>query len=450
MSIRLVDLSACFEGAIPSVIATAAADGTPNVSYLSHVVRVDEDHVALSNQFFAKTAANIRANPFVTMILVDCFTGEQYMLDVRFVRSLDAGPLFDDIARHLAASSAQIGMADVMRLKSADVFRVESITALPSPLAVERTSIATFDVRLPALAAALRELDDEEDLDGIVETLLRSACALLGCRHAQILVPEREGDCFVTIGSTGYEPSGIGSEVSSNDGLIGMAAATGKVAKIADTSRYRRFGEAIVAADGSEEETRRHINRPSFGHARSQVAVPLRNEGKTVGVLFLESERVAAFTVDGEAALDMLALASARSMRSAEGLARSPKVGAVSTETVVPPRSDGGDSIQVVHHRFDDSIFIDGFYVVKGIAGAILQQMLEWHRDHGRIDFTNRELRLALAARMPDFKDNLETRLLLLRRRLEEKRSKLRLVRTGRGRLRLVVAGDALINVDQR
>lgn len=450
MSIRLADLSACFEGAIPSVIATAAADGTPNVSYLSHVVRVDEDHVALSNQFFAKTAANIRANPFVTMILVDCFTGEQFVLDVRFERSLDAGPLFDDIARHLTASSAQVGMADVMKLKSADVFRVKTIEALPSPLAVQRTSIATSDVGLPALAAAVRELDDEEELDGIIETLLRNACALLGCRHAQLLVPEEERDCFVTIGSTGYEPSGVGSEVSPNEGLIGMAVATGKVAKIADTSRYRRFGEAIVADYGSEEDTTRQINRPSFGDARSQVAVPLQSGGATVGVLILESERVAAITVDGEAALEMLALTSARRIRSAERLARRPKADALPAETAVPSRFGGGDRIRVVHHRFDDSVFIDGLYVVKGVAGAILQQMLTWYRHDGRIDFTNRELRLALAARMPDFKDNLEARLLLLRRRLDEKRSKLRLIRTGRGQLRLFVPDDAAINFDQR
>ena len=450
MSIRLVDLSACFEGVIPSIIATAAADGTPNVSYLSHVVRVDDHHVALSNQFFAKTAANIRANPFVTLILVDCFTGEQYLLDVRFVRSLDAGPLFDNIAGHLAASSAQIGMADVMRLKSADVFRVEAIEALPSPLAVERTSNELSDVRLPALAAAIAELEHEEDLEGIVEALLRNACALLACRHAQFLVPEGERDCFVTIGSVGYEPSGIGSEISPVDGLIGMAVATGRVAKIADTSRYRRFGEAIVATDDNEEEARRRISRPSFGNARSQVAVPLRNDKKTVGVLILESERVAAFTVDGEAALDMLALAAARRLRSSERLARSPKAESFSTEATVPSRSVGGDLIRVVHHRFDDSIFIDGLYVVKGVAGAIFQRMLEWNGDDGRVDFSNRELRLALAARMPDFKDNLEARLLLLRRRLDEKSSKLRLIKIGRGRLRLLVPKGTSINLDQR
>ena len=65
MTLRLSDLSACFEGVIPSIIATASADGMPNISYLSHVVQVDADHVALSNQFFAKTAANVRANPKV-------------------------------------------------------------------------------------------------------------------------------------------------------------------------------------------------------------------------------------------------------------------------------------------------------------------------------------------------------------------------------------------------
>ncbi|MFC6500062.1 hypothetical protein ACFP8Z_21420 [Gemmobacter lanyuensis] len=96
-------------------------------------VRVDDDHVALSNQFFAKTAANVRANPQVTLILVDGVTGAQFLLDIRFVRSVDAGPLFDRIALQLKASSAQVGMAEVMRLKSADIFRVCAIERVPSP-----------------------------------------------------------------------------------------------------------------------------------------------------------------------------------------------------------------------------------------------------------------------------------------------------------------------------
>ncbi len=106
-----------------------------------------------------------------------------------------------------------------------------------------------------------------------------------------------------------------------------------------------------------------------------------------------------------------------------------------------------GRPFNVVHHSFDDSVFIDNEYVIKGVPGRLLVHLLRMHVREGRADFTNREMRLSDELRLPDLKDNLETRLLLLRRRLDEKASPIRLLRTGRGKLRLQLAGPARLAV---
>ena len=224
MSLRLSDLSACFEGVIPSIIATASADGMPNISYLSHVVRIDEEHVALSNQFFAKTAANVRANPKVTLILVDGFTGDQFLLDIGFMRSVDAGPLFDRIALQLKASSAQVGMSEVMRLRSADVFRVHGIEKVPSPVETAPGAVGRDSVSLPALSDAIKALERQADADEIIDSLLGGVQRVLGYDNALVLIHDSHRGSLVTTGSIGYERSGLGSEIASSEGLIGSAA----------------------------------------------------------------------------------------------------------------------------------------------------------------------------------------------------------------------------------
>lgn len=438
MSLRLSDLASCFEGVIPSIIATASADGMPNISYLSHVVRVDDAHVALSNQFFAKTAANIRANPKVTLILVDGFTGAQFLLDIGFVRSVDTGPLFDRIALQLKASSAQVGMSEVMRLRSADIFQVHAIEAVPSDVETIPAAASRAPVSLPALSEAIRAVEQAADAGGIIDSLLAAVRQVLGYGNALVLIHDSHHGCMVTAGSIGYEHSGLGSEIAGSEGLIGSAAATARTIKVNDMSRLRRFGEAIGQEAEAAENLTRTVAFPQLPAAMSQIAVPMIARGTMKGVLFIESAERLAFREDDEAALEILAGQAAGALANSEREAAAAEP-AQAARSAAPTAV--GREISVVHHRYDDSVFVDGTYIVKGVAGALLRLMVEWHLAEGRNEFTNREMRLAAGARMPDIKDNLETRLLLLRRRLEEKQAPLRLVRIGRGRVRLDVDG---------
>lgn len=442
MNPRLSDLSACFEGVIPSIIATASADGMPNISYLSHVVRIDEEHVALSNQFFAKTAANVRANPKVTLILVDGFTGDQFLLDIAFVRSVDSGALFDKIARQLKASSAQVGMSEVMRLRSADIFRVFGIEKVPSPVEAAPTISSRAPVSLPALSQAIGAMERQAEADGIIDSLLCSVQRVLGYDNALVLIHDNHRGCLITTGSIGYERTGLGSEIAGSEGLIGAAAMSGQTIKVSDMSRVRRFGEAIGAEAETAENTTRTIAFPQLPTAMSQIAVPMLTRGTVAGVLFVESEQRLAFREEDEAALEILAGRAAGALRASEWEA----VAAEPGEAPRQPKPATGREIRVAHHRFDDSVFVDGVYIVKGVAGALLRLMLEWHLGEGRSEFTNREMRLAAGARMPEIKDNLETRLLLLRRRLEEKQAPIRIVRVDRGRVRLVAEGSLIFD----
>jgi hypothetical protein len=95
--------------------------------------------------------------------------------------------------------------------------------------------------------------------------------------------------------------------------------------------------------------------------------------------------------------------------------------------------------LQVKHYREDDTVFLDNEYLIKGVAGGILWRLLSAYQNEGRSDFSNKEIRLDQTLDLPDIKDNLEARLILLRRRLEERECDIQIEKTARGRFRLVV-----------
>ena len=64
---------------------------------------------------------------------------------------------------------------------------------------------------------------------------------------------------------------------------------------------------------------------------------------------------------------------------------------------------------------------------------------MQEHSRTGRLEFTNKEIRRDTALQLPDFKDNLEARLILLRRRLQDHCSFLKLKQAGRGQFQLEI-----------
>lgn len=431
MSLRLSDLRDCFEGVIPSIIATSSVDGVPNVSYLSHVEQVDDHHIALSNQFFGKTARNLRDNPQACVVLVDAASGRQIRLAVTWLRDEAEGPLFDAMTASLRASSAQIGMADIMRLASVAVFRVNDITAIPHPEGVEPQPAPPPRPSLALAAEAATRIAAETETAGIVETALDGACKLLDAPAAILFHYDPGRQMLVTLASRGYPRTGVGSETAVGHGIAGAAAALGRPVRVSDMSRLRRFGAAIRETSSPEEDART-IPLPGMPEAQSQLAVPMYAKGMLYGVLFAESPRRLAFRRADAAALSMIGNHAAATLLIGEVMANEAVAAPLKTEAKLP-----ADGFRVVHHMFDDSVFIDNDYVIRGVAGRLLVHLLERYLSEGRVEFSNREIRLAPELRLPDFKDNLETRLLLLRQRLEEKSCPVRLVRGGRGLVRL-------------
>jgi adenylate cyclase len=437
--IALSGLQPCFEGAVPAVLATLSGSGVPNVTYLSRVRFVDHDHVALSNQFFSKTVRNLAENPRASMLLINPKTYDEYRLTLVFERTVRSGQLFQKLRDDVAEAAAWHHMEDVFKLRAADIFRVLEVERL-NPEAFAPHSLRTSTARPEALAELIARLSRCPDLDTLVSATVDGLDELLGYEHSLLLLLDEEGGRLFTIASHGYDVEGVGSEITVGEGTIGMAAARVSSIRVGNLRQVHKYSTTVRRSYEAEGIGPGHeVPLPDLAGIESRLAVPCVAMGELVGVLAVESEQAVAFDEHDETLLGVVASYVATAIE----IDRSRERDVVPSATASPPLSPSSGSATVVRYfPVDGSAFLGGEYLIRGVAGRILWSVLEQHVDTGRIDFTNKELRLDPRLELPGFRDNLDTRLILLKRRLDEREAPIRLDKTGRGRFRLLVDGE--------
>jgi adenylate cyclase len=327
-------------------------------------------------------------------------------------------------------------MSGVFRLLGSDVYRVLGIEPIPCrlvPAAQPRRSL------LASLRLASQRLNACTDLAGLLDESLDCLARVFGIEHAMVLMLDAPAGRLYAVASRGYKSSGVGSEIPLGQGVIGVAARELTPIRISHATTEYGYGRAIRAAAaeaGMGDRLATEIPFPGLPESRSQLAVPIVACGRLVGALYVESTEDKRFDYDDEDALVALAAqlgTAIHILQATDGQEEAP----AATSGRLPLE---GAPVAVRHYTENDSVFLGEDYLIKGVAGAIFWKLARDYVNEQRVEFTNRELRLDPSIRLPDISDNLEARLVLLQRRLDERGAFVRIEKSGRGRVRLCVS----------
>jgi len=445
MSIALESLTSCFQGLIPALFCTCSSDGIPNVAMLSQVEYVDPTHVALSFQFFNKSRRNVAENPNALVRLIDPDTAQGWLLRLRYERSETTGPLFDRMALRIEAIASYSGLKGIFKLLAADIYEVISVEPAREEVGVpairQRAAAADPVFTMKALQDLSQRIHGADSLERLLDSILAGLEESFGFNHSMILVPSDIPGVLVTIATRGYPESGVGAEirVGEGEGIIGMVAEARKPIRIAGLLREMLY--ATIVRERAQQAglcaAHARIPLPGLAQPESQLGVPLLVRGELVGVLCIESETPYRFHEEDKATIELLGSYLAIAIQNMQ--LQEAAAAASEPEPIAAPQPKPASAAKqrdVVYYAADECILVDGEYLIRSLPAKILWKLLT-SRAQGRAEFTNRELRLDKSLNLPEWKDNLESRLLLLRRRLDQKCPDIRIVPRARGRFAL-------------
>ncbi len=126
MTERMIEL---FNQVSAVVLSTATADGIPNAVPVGAKKIIDSETVLISDQFFNKTLANMKANPWVAVTFWEGHEGYQLKGTVSIETS---GKQFEETAKWISEMSAKSGFP--LKSKGAVILKIKEIYGVaPGP-----------------------------------------------------------------------------------------------------------------------------------------------------------------------------------------------------------------------------------------------------------------------------------------------------------------------------
>ena len=442
----LEDLRLCFEGAVPAVIATAVGRRHP------------QRHLPVEGPPRRPRARG----PVEPVLLQDgeepgrepprqraahrAASYSQFRLHLAYERTERRGPVFERLRGDIEALAALVGMQGVFKLQAADIYRVIDIEAVPTALNRPADGIAALTTAndgpdAQAIAELGARLSRCADLDTLVSATVDGLAELFDYQHSLVLLLDEDGRRLYTIASHGYAAEGVGSEVVVGEGLVGLTAERCTAMRVGSLRQMDKYSRSVRqsyedSGDASPGTGHRGADHGRRGEPPGRAGDGLR-PARRCGHRREPSDRCL------RPRRRSRAQRGRHAARQRGGERAAPRTAAKRTRRTPAETPGPTPDVPAAHLRF--------FSVGRQHVPRRRVPHQGRGRPHPVVDRRSararRPRRLHATARCastppstcPPYRDNFENRLILLKRRLDERDAPIRIEKTGRGRFRLQI-----------
>ncbi|TDL74669.1 hypothetical protein E2R56_10925 [Rhodococcus qingshengii] len=127
-SVLSKQIKSALDGVLPSYIISVSRDGFPTKTSLSQVCYVDERHIALPVQTVIKASQILQEVPDICAEVVDPVTLRNWNLELKYLGTVEQGPIFEKMAVKVAKLFSLVGMEDLFHLKGAEIYEVLAVS----------------------------------------------------------------------------------------------------------------------------------------------------------------------------------------------------------------------------------------------------------------------------------------------------------------------------------